>query len=92
MMSSQPRIIYSRRFEKQLDALPDEVQKKVAKTFKLFSENIFHPSLRLHKLSGHMKGLWSINIDAKYRMVLEPLQDNVYLFISVGTHAIYEKT
>lgn len=90
-MSATPRILYSRRFQTQHAALPLEIKKKGVRIIKLFLENVLHPSLHLHKLSGSLKGLWSISIDVKYRIILQPMKDNVYLFVSVGTHAIYEK-
>lgn len=91
-MSGTPIILYTRRFEKQHESLPREIKIKAEKTIELFLENILHPSLRLHKLSGPLMGLWSISIDRNYRIILEPMKDNTYLFHSVGTHAIYKKT
>lgn len=83
-------IHYNNQFEDQFLALPKTVQKKALKKEKLFRENPFHPSLRLHKLKGKLEGLWSISIDMKYRIIFKPLEDGVVLFISVGMHAIYE--
>ena len=90
-MSNEPEIIYSERFRKQHKNLPEDIKKKSVKTVRLFLENVLHPSLRLHKLSGPLEGLWSISIDKKYRITLRPLKNNMYLFISIGTHAIYGK-
>jgi len=84
-------IHYNNQFEDQFLALPKTVQKKALKKEKLFRENPFHPSLRLHKLKGKLEGLWSISIDMKYRIIFKPLEDGVVLFISVGMHAIYEE-
>ncbi len=90
-MSSQIDIVYADHFKKQHKALPEEIKKKSAKTVHLFLQNILHPSLRLHKLSGPLRGLWSISINKQYRILLRPLQNNTYLFVSIGTHSIYEK-
>ena len=90
-MTSSIRIIYAERFKKQHTLLQDLVKKKAAKAVNLFLKNVLHPSLRLHKLSGTLEGLWSISIDQKYRIILEPMNDHTYLFVSIGSHAIYEK-
>ena len=90
-MNNAVQVIYSERFKKQHRTLEYSVKKKAAKTVSLFLKNVLHPSLRLHKLSGPLEGLWSISIDQKYRIILEPMDDHTYLFVSIGTHAIYEK-
>jgi proteic killer suppression protein len=83
-------IHYNKAFEKQFQALPKLIQKKTVKTENYFRDNPFHTSLRLHKLEGKLKGLWSISIDMKYRIIFKPIDDGDILFISIGLHAIYE--
>ena len=83
-------IHYNSNFEKQFKTLPNIAKKKALKTEKVFRENVFHPSLRLHKLKGKLNGLWSISIDRRYRIVFEVMEDGVVLFVSVGIHTIYE--
>lgn len=90
-MMDAVEIIYSERFKKQHAPLSDEIKKKAMKAVQLFTENVLHPSLRLHKLSGKLEGLWSISLDKNYRILLRPMKGNVYLFIAIGPHAIYEK-
>jgi len=84
-------IHHNKQFEDQFQALPKRIQSKACKTERLFKENPFHPSLRLHKLKGKLAGLWSISIDKRYRIIFQPLENGVVLFISVGIHAIYDK-
>jgi len=83
-------IHYNREFEAQFAALPKIIQKKAYKMERLFRDNPFHPSLRLHKLKGKLEGLWSLSIDRKYRIIFKPLENGVLLFVSVGMHAIYD--
>ncbi len=83
-------IHYDDVFEAQFCGLPKSVRLKACKKEKIFRDNPFHPSLRLHKLKGKLDGLWSISIDMKYRIVFKPMEDGVVLFVSVGVHAIYE--
>ncbi|MBU0981815.1 type II toxin-antitoxin system RelE/ParE family toxin [Patescibacteria group bacterium] len=82
-------IHYNETFEAQFLNLPKSIWKKACKCERLFRENSFHPSLRLHKLRGKLDGLWSISIDMKYRLIFKPLDDGVILFVSIGLHAIY---
>ena len=83
-------IHYNKEFEKQFQRLPKVIQRKACIKEQIFRVNPFHPSLRLHKLTGKLKELWSISIDMKYRIIFEPLKDGVILFISIGLHSIYE--
>ena len=81
----------AKEFEKQSENLPEPIKKKMKKVFYLFRENQLHPSLRLHQLSGTLKGYWSISIDKKYRIIFRILENGQAHFISVGKHSIYEK-
>lgn len=83
-------IHYSETFERQFKVLPLEIKKKAVKKEAIFRENPFHPSLRLHKLKGKLDGLWSISIDRGYRIIFEVMKNGDIVFISVGTHAIYD--
>lgn len=84
-------IHYNETFADQFRGLPKNIQKKAIKAETLFRSNAFHPSLRLHKLSGSLQELWSISLDRKYRIIFKPLKNGVILLVSIGAHAIYEK-
>ena len=57
------------------------------KTLQLLEANPFHPSLRIHALSGKLQGLHSVSINLSYRITLELLiQDQQIIPISVGDH------
>lgn len=85
------QIFVSSKFEKQFKKLPLKIRKKAVKTQILFSEDPFHPSLRLHKLKGKFEGAWSISMDMKYRIIFKPKKRGEILFVSIGQHAIYEQ-
>jgi Txe/YoeB family toxin of Txe-Axe toxin-antitoxin module len=40
---------------------------KIQKQLKQFQTDPFHNSLRVHKLKGKLKSVWSISIDRKHR-------------------------
>ena len=57
------------------------------KTLQLLEHNPFHPSLRLHSLSGKLKGVHSVSINISYRITLELLIDDQKIIpIAIGTH------
>lgn len=78
------------RFAKNWQRLSEKVQKKTVKTIKIFRNDPFHPSLRLHKLSGKFADYWSISVDMKYRIIFRMKNGTAILF-TIGTHAIYGK-
>lgn len=83
-------IRYHADFAIQFCALPRHIQKKALRVEKIFRENPFHPSLRMHKLRGKLCDFWSLSLNRKYRIIFKPLQDGTVLLVSVGVHAIYD--
>ena len=81
---------YSRRASNWLRRHPGAEQQYL-KTLQLLELNPFHPSLRLHALSGRLQGLHSVSINLSFRITLEFLViDNEILLINVGDHeAVY---
>ena len=81
---------YNKRAAKFLKRHPD-VQAQYAKTLELLMLNPYHPSLRLHGLSGRLEGLQSISINLKYRVTIEMIiTDTEIVLINVGDHdAVY---
>jgi mRNA-degrading endonuclease YafQ of YafQ-DinJ toxin-antitoxin module len=63
---------------------------KIEKQLKLFSIAPQHPSLRLHKLRGNLKNVWSISVSMNFRVVF--LDEEEYYFFDMGFHdQIYRK-
>ena len=77
---------YVKRARKFLRKHPD-VTKQYQKTLMLLELDPFHPSLRLHRLEGRLKGLSSVSINMSYRIVLElEIHGDEIILINVGTH------
>ena len=68
-----------------------ELRNLYLKTLQLLVANPFHPSLRLHALSGRLAGLHSVSINLSYRITLELLiVDAEIIPVDVGDHdAVY---
>jgi len=77
---------YERRAQRFLKRHP-ELEKQYLKTLQLLEANPFHPSLRLHPLTGRLSGLHSVSINLSYRITLEfLLKDQEIIPINVGDH------
>ena len=83
-------IYYSNKFKREFDRLPKVIAQKAIEKENLFRDNPLHPSLELHGLQGRLKGLWSIYITGKYRIIFERTKNGDILFSSVGKHDIYK--
>lgn len=81
---------YDRRALRWLKKHP-ELRTQYLKTLQLLEANPFHPSLRLHALSGKLQGVHSVSINLSYRITLELLiQDGQIIPVNVGDHdAVY---
>ncbi len=88
------QIEFSEEVDKQLRKIKQKdikLLKQIEKQVSLFTKNPKHPSLRIHKLSGELKDLWSISINKSTRMIYILDQDMAY-FIDIGTHdEVYRK-
>ena len=64
-----------------------ELRSQYEKTLLLLEQNPFHPSLRLHSLTGRLSGLHSVSINVTYHLTLELLiHDETIVLINVGSH------
>lgn len=77
---------YNRRAAKWLKRHP-EMRQQYLKTLQLLELNPFHPSLRLHALSGRLSGVHSVSINLSYRITLELLvEGQEIVLLHVGDH------
>lgn len=83
-------LVFTEQYEKRalrfLKRHP-ELEKQYLKTLQLLEGNPFHPSLRLHQLSGRLSGLHSVSINLSYRITLEFLIDGQeIILVNIGDH------
>ena len=84
------KIFVSRLFEKNFERLPKRIQRLAEKKGTLFRENAFHPSLKAHKLGGELKDDWAYSVNKHYRVHFYFVDDHTVMYVSIGTHEIYE--
>lgn len=74
----------------QLKRKDPRLFQRIEKQLKVFKQNPHHQSLRLHKLKGDLKDVWSISIDRNRRLLYT--EDERIYFFSFGTHdEVYKK-
>jgi addiction module RelE/StbE family toxin len=75
-----------KRAYKRVTAANPDLKQKIAQALETFADNPFHPSLRTHKLSGKLKGLWAFVVAYDCRVVFQFLDDQDVLLIDIGKH------
>jgi len=60
-----------------------QLTRSIEKVLRLIRENINHPSLRLHKLSGSKH--YSISVDMSIRIIAK-IDHNVVYLLEIGKH------
>ncbi len=73
------------RFKESYQKLLPEIQEKVDKAIKLFSENPRHPSLQVRKLES-APGIWYLRVDLHHRLTFQIEEGGVYVLRNVGRH------
>lgn len=77
---------YEKRARRFLKRHP-QLENQYVKCLQLLEANPYHPSLRLHPLSGRLSGLHSVSINLSYRITLEFLiNDQEIVPVNVGDH------
>lgn len=77
---------YNRRASKFIRKNP-AIIKQYEKVLNLLELNPFHPSLRLHKLSGRLSGLYSVSINISYRITMEfIIEKHTVIPVHIGPH------
>ena len=80
---------FSKKFKKEYQTLPAEIQKNFDQKLPVFLNDILHPSLRMKRIQG-TKNIWEGSITMKYRFTFELSDDKVILRL-IGTHAILDR-
>ncbi len=63
------------------------LKKKFWEALALFEESPYESSLKTHKLTGKLTGLWAFSIDFDCRLVFKFIEDGrKVLLIDIGTH------
>ena len=80
----------TKRFDSQFKKQNQKTQKSFQQRIQIFLEDQRNPILKIHKLSGEYKGLWSFNVNADIRVIFDKSRlekDSVILLVSIGSHS-----
>ena len=80
---------FSKRFKKEYNKLPKEIQKAFDQKLQLLLQEMFHPSLRMKRIQG-TKTRWEGSVTMKYRFTFEFLENGL-IFRAIGTHDILNR-
>ena len=80
---------FSNRFKKEYADLPKEIQETFDKKFRLFLNNIHHPSLRVKKIKG-TENRWEGSVTMNYRFTFQ-ISEGIVLFRRIGTHDLLNR-
>lgn len=79
---------------KQLETVKKKdtkLHKRIQKQLNLFKLNTTHPSLRIHKLSGPLKQMWTLSVTTSLRIAYIQKGEDIFL-LKIGTHdEVYRK-
>lgn len=76
-------IYYSPEFKRQFRKLPKHLQTIAIEREAVFRKDPFSPTLKTHKLTGRLQGIWSFSLDYKNRVLFRFLDGKTILFESV---------
>ena len=80
------RYRFTKRFKKEYNNLPKEIQRAFDKKLSLFIEDATHSSLRVKRIQG-TKQRWEGSVTKNNRFTFEFIENTV-LFRTIGTHDI----
>jgi addiction module RelE/StbE family toxin len=81
------RLVLHKNFKKQFDKLPFKVQRQFLKRVELFLQDKFNPILNNHSVNAAYPGWRSINITGDYRALYEQVNEELVVFMKIGTHS-----
>jgi mRNA-degrading endonuclease RelE of RelBE toxin-antitoxin system len=84
------RVRRTRRFKKDYQNLPSDIQQRVDEKLRFLLHDIRYPSLRVHKLRG-VEGLWEFSVTMNYRVIFE-IEGEYYVLLAVGPHRIVDRS
>ncbi len=83
------RSFTSRRFREIYANLPDEVQLRAKRAYRLFLQNPTHPGLNFKKIDEE-DNIYSARVGLSYR-VLGQMDDGDIVWFWIGPHAEYDR-
>ena len=82
-------VSFKASFIKQFNKLDKALALEVMEKIELFKNLENHRALRVHKLHGKLKTMWSFSVNYKTRIVFIYESKKEAVFLAIGDHDIY---
>ena len=84
------RLQWQKPFVKDYQKLPQHIQKQTDRKLGFLLQDIAHPSLRVKKVQGSIRGkkltnVYELSVTMNYRLFLQKTSD-AYILLAIGTH------
>ncbi len=83
-------VVFSKSFTKKAKRFfrkHPQMQVRYEKSVRLLRQNPYHPSLRLHKLTGTLRSYYSVSLSMEYRLLLDfIIEDKRIILLDIGDH------
>lgn len=80
----------TKQFRDMLRGLPDDIKRQAYSAYRLFKREPHHPSLQFKRVSQR-KPLYSVRIGISYRALGLREENDLIVWIWIGSHADYDK-
>lgn len=84
-------IEYAPEFIRTWKKLPAHLQEESMECIEEFRNRKNHEKLKVHKLKGAMKGLYSFSVNYRYRIVFIFAGKGTAQLLDIGDHSVYER-
>lgn len=79
-------IEYSTRFIRTFRKIKPDLQEEIIEKVELLKNASNHKRLKVHKLTGKLKGIWSFSVNYRIRITFAKPKKNILVLETVGTH------
>ena len=88
------KLVASKNFEKKYKKIASKnprLQYSIDRTLMLMEQDLYHPNLETHKLSGNLFGLWALSCGYDCRIIFRiekstNSDENIILLVDFGNH------
>lgn len=77
---------YSSRFIRTVRKIDADLQTEIVEKIELLKDSDNHKRLKVHTLTGKLRGIWSFSVNYRIRITFSRQRKNVLVLETVGTH------
>ena len=77
---------YSSRFIRTVRKIDTDLQGEIVERVELLKDSDNHKRLKVHKLTGKLKGIWSFSVNYRIRITFSKQKKDVFVLETIGTN------